>query len=550
LAAYRSQSRWDATRELRQALRALCDELFDGACSGLRGSDVYYPHIGLRVFAVVSFAMPIALGLADHHAGDELVCTAADWPGLALYRALSGVAAPQPSRARWIGRVAAFTAAGWIASSLEVLVTYGRSQVGLRRLRRRASRRRVALWLQLLSDFPRANATVIEATRGQDVGVLLHGHLGRGERDESQLRRRKGTDLWPGLRELDQRRAVAWEATSIPHAVAHMARAHAAFTRTCLAASIRLCRHGPWLRLGSRRLDMTGSEGRFAKLLTIDVARTCMADVAASAAARAHDFDGSVVLSAGSHMSDVAVVMRRLQGAGAKTVDLAHGWPGEPEPFTDEPPCDFRCVWSHTDTTGGPVRFLVGGMPCPERLPRPPPRERPCVLVMTNYMHRDDAVYQNGYDPYLDELLDVVRHRADRYAFRWRPHPADRAKEVARAAEGLPAEISRGRPLGEDLAWADVVVSTLSSAVPQALLAGRPVLVHFTPDFDGSRQVNVFAPRRTFLFARDGVEKLDAVVRALSDPSVLADDDAALACLFGDARAPRTLRAALAPLIA
>jgi len=167
---------------------------------------------------------------------------------------------------------------------------------------------------------------------------------------------------------------------------------------------------------------------------------------------------------------------------------------------------------------------------------------------MTNYVHRDDTIFQTGLDSYQDEVLDVIHRRADRYTFRWRPHPADSPSLIARCAVGLPAEVSLGRPIAEDLAWADVVVSTLSTAVLEALLLDLPVLIHVTPDFEGLPIAAPFSPKRSFCLAADGVEKLDAVVRQLADPDLLRPERATRSVLFGASQEPRRLAAAITRL--
>jgi hypothetical protein len=168
---------------------------------------------------------------------------------------------------------------------------------------------------------------------------------------------------------------------------------------------------------------------------------------------------------------------------------------------------------------------------------------------MSNYVHRDDVIEQMGMDPYQDEILDVIRRRGHQYVFRWRPHPADRPEPILRAAEGLPAELSRGHPLPQDLAWADVVISTVSTALLEALLVDLPVLIHVTPDLEGAPQMSPFSPLRTFFLARDGTEKLDALVTNLADPDVLAPERRARAALFGDGCIPRALAEAVGPLL-
>jgi hypothetical protein len=550
LTAYRRVSRWEAAEPLRDGLKALTDEVFDGAFPGLRGSEVFYPHVGLRAFAVVNFLMPVAMGLAEHHAEDTLRSTEPGWAGLAVWRALLGGRPERGGGLRWAARIAGLAAAGWAVSLTRVTRTYLESRTGLRELRRRPHLGDPRHFIQVSPDIPRQNDALLDATRGQAAGVLLHGHLGPGERDELQLGTRRGRELWPALRRLDPATVPAWDTTSTPPSAVDFGRACAVFTRSCAVATFRLCRRGPLLALGPGSVDLSAQAVALVRMVTLDLARTCMADVATRRAVARNRYAGTTILSMGAHAADVAVALRHLQHAGAVTVDFTHGWAGEPEAFSEEPPCDYRCVWSHTDARpGAAVRFLVGGMQTAAPLQHAPRGDRARVLLLSNYMHRDDAVYRIGLDPYVHELLDIARRDDPRCVYRWRPHPADRRDAVTRASEGLSAEISRGRSLEEDLAWADVVVSTLSTALPKALLAGLPVLVHITPDADDTARVLPFSPQRRFFSAADGAAKLDAIVAQLDAPETLEPERGTLAFLFGDSRTPRTLAEALEPLL-
>jgi hypothetical protein len=548
LTAYRSTTRWDATAALREALKRLADDLFDGAFSELRGSEVFYPHIGMRAFVRMSVAMPLALGLAEQHARDEVRCTDPDWPGFVLYRALAGRTRPRRSRALWAGRVVSLSAIGWAAAGAQVVRLYWQSRSGLAELARRPHRD-AKLWVHLLPDWPRANAALVAATRGQDLGVLLHGHLGPGQREEATLKRRPGPELWPGVRDIDPARVESWDTTSTPERPRRFGFSLLEYTRRCAIAAARLARRGPFLEIGSHQIDMTGHARDLAKLLTIDLARASLADTATDETLRTYDFGGTLVLFCGAHASDVALVARKLQRAGAMTVDFAHGWSGELMPFTSEVPCSYRCVWASSDAGGVQGRFLIGGMPVPHRAPQPRGPSKTRVLVLSNYAHRDDVIEQTGQDPYQDELLELIQLRSEAYAFRWRPHPADRPESISRASEGLPAEVSHGRPLAEDFGWADVVVSSISTAVLQALLVDVPVLVHLTPDVEDEPLVSPFAPSRTFFRALDGAAKLDTVVLQLRAPDVLDPERRARAILFGETQQPLTLVDALAPLL-
>src|SRR3974390_296772 len=106
------------------------------------------------------------------------------------------------------------------------------------------------------------------------------------------------------------------------------------FTRNSAVAAYRLCRRGPLLEVGSYQLAMTRHARDLAKLLTIDMARVCLADAATAHAPRNHDFRGAPALLVAAQAADTALAVRRLRQAGATTIDFAHGWSGERIPYT------------------------------------------------------------------------------------------------------------------------------------------------------------------------------------------------------------------------
>src|SRR6185436_6420066 len=114
----------------------------------------------------------------------------------------------------------------------------------------------------------------------------------------------------------------------------------------------------------------------------------------------------------------------------------------------------------------------------------------------------------------------------------------ERAMRAARDVER-----SRAALLEEDVAWADVVVSSLSTSIIEALFADVPVFVHVTPDFRDVPATSFLDPQRTFFRASELAPRLDACLRALAngDPEARAPEARARESLFGPGGAPRTL---------
>jgi hypothetical protein len=133
---------------------------------------------------------------------------------------------------------------------------------------------------------------------------------------------------------------------------------------------------------------------------------------------------------------------------------------------------------------------------------------------------------------------------------RWRPHPADAPDAVARALARIPpVELSQGRPLAEDLDWCDVLVTSQSTALIEAILVGVPSFVHVTPEYE--RELGWVAPERAFFHAEDLVPRFARWMAALESGDPLANDADARArhALFGPTEKPRPFREALAVLL-
>jgi hypothetical protein len=180
-------------------------------------------------------------------------------------------------------------------------------------------------------------------------------------------------------------------------------------------------------------------------------------------------------------------------------------------------------------------------------LPAAPPRIGALghgnILILTNYFHRNIAVPHGGTKraPYQRELLaipELLRAALPSWPldFRWRPHPAEIPELVDRAYAGLEdVKLSKGRPLEEDLEWADLIVSAHSSAAVQAMFVGLPVFVHLRPEMVDSPFTAYASESRAFRSAPEAVERIVPCLRALAndDPDVLAPEHQARLALVG-----------------
>jgi hypothetical protein len=264
-----------------------------------------------------------------------------------------------------------------------------------------------------------------------------------------------------------------------------------AFSVQAAKAAARIARHGPFL----------ASEGREYPLLPValDVARSATLDLARAMSAhratqrflrRTPEMRGATVVFPTSAADAIAAVDVSLQQAGATTIEIFHGTGADYWHGIASSCAAVRCVWTEVDAAlhqGVRHRIVVGGMPVFARA-RSRTHDQPRnVLVMTNLVHRDHL--RQGYPlrPFQRGLLvELAKLQMDpglSLKYRWRPHPAD-VEQFVQEDLGLAGgvELSRGRPLSEDLDWADIVISNQSTVLVEALLTDVPIIAHILPE--------------------------------------------------------------------
>jgi hypothetical protein len=178
--------------------------------------------------------------------------------------------------------------------------------------------------------------------------------------------------------------------------------------------------------------------------------------------------------------------------------------------------------------------------------PQAPGNHPTRVLFVTNYLQRDARIGDEfPRRAYLEELLlsipELRRIYGDRFHFRWRPHPVDNedaVREVLANYESV--ELSRGCPLSQDALWADLVISTVSSAAVELLLTGVPVFLHVMPTETNTPDVRFFAPERRFHRAGEFVNEFTRCVTLMDagDPQATRPDREACTAFFGPAGEP------------
>jgi hypothetical protein len=161
-------------------------------------------------------------------------------------------------------------------------------------------------------------------------------------------------------------------------------------------------------------------------------------------------------------------------------------------------------------------------------------------------VHRDAALQaQQSGRAFQAELLAVApllqALEVEGMELRWRPHPADNDALVAQElAQHSGLQLSRDVTLEEDAAWADVIVSSVSTAVIEVLFAGVPVFVHALPEYWEIPATSFIDRSRLFFHADDGARAVASWLRQFRlDPAAgLNEERRAMTALFGESRTP------------
>lgn len=563
LGAYQVRSRIEASAPLRRALAEWCDEVFDGIVEGVPGSEIIYSSAAARLVQHTMNTCALVEGLAAVHADDHVVYTNDEWPGLVLldemrekgdlteYRALSARLIPE-------------TLAGIAVALARKIRERINAAPALRKLSelRDEEKEAPSVWLGVIADWPRINAYLLEALarplsrERTPFGIVLLQSFGIGTRSEEDMRV-DGSDLWSGLGPFrDDLRGRTVEQAVMPEGAWPLARAVLGAVAASVRATTRVVRRGPWI--GSRpgaRVCLRGRERELAKLMSMDVVRARLAAAAAAEIARKRSFDGVPVVFSASNMDALAAVERVLHRAGARTAEFTHGIGADAWHGTAETRADVRFVWTRTDALalaplGRPIR--VAGLPVP--LMRRSPTEASRVLLLTNYFHRD-LMAGGGPDraALQGELLGMpalLRAAAPELGleFRWRPHPAELDGMVRDAHRMLnDVALSRGCALIEDFEWADLIISSYSSTVVEAMFAGIPAFVHLRPELEDTPFCGFIANERRFFYARDVVDRVVHCIRQLraGDATVLLPEERGREAVVGSSQQPTALRDAM-----
>jgi hypothetical protein len=240
-----------------------------------------------------------------------------------------------------------------------------------------------------------------------------------------------------------------------------------------------------------------------------------------------------------------ALTQARLRERGAITAELVHGMTEVTHQHTvGRTSTSLKAVWSLPEADelapSRPSQRMLGGF-MPAAAPSPPVVRVPVgarpvnVLVASSYWitgwSLDPRLTAHYQEPFLRQARELGALAVN---LRWRPHPGDDPEAVARMCAAFP-ELERSRgSVDDDLRWADVLATSVSSLIMEALDYQLPVFVHETPRWDDAH-LEVFAGERRFGLAQTLLEALAPCLDALrrGDPALLEPERALRRRLLG-----------------
>jgi hypothetical protein len=569
LDAYLPSERTSMLREAEEAFgRWLAETFRDAFSDGLPPERVLWGSAMWRVFAVWFAALPLAHGLASQHGTDAIRCLDARWPGAfvleSLVRASGGrfEIAARPRPRFWAPKIIAQSAinlAGAFAVRTREYLRERPARARVNQIRRRDADPDV--WVGIHGAWPRTCRHVIEGvggaalSEGRSVGVLLQSSLQLGSVQEDAP-----STIFPALDQppLDRVVAAVDQCASLEHA-SDLVREMLATTRAAARSAVRLARGGPHVKLGPLEIDLSRDTVALARLATFEVLRAREAAAATRSLLRRREFRGKKIVWPHASKANIVAPDLMLQAAGATTFDLVHGALAAPIDFiTHARTYSTTTIW----WTESELRYVAPYLPghrgvggyVPRSLVRrerqSPPDAPLHILVLSNYATPTDGVFKD--ECYQDALLEAVsastRAVAGPYVVRWRPHPYDDRGRVDASRENwkgsVPLELSTSPDaLQSELAWADVVISSESSSIVEALLHEVGLFIHDIPLHERDVIMKIFPSERCFGNADELGPQLHEFIDAhrRADGTRFAPEERLREAFFGPTRAPRDL---------
>jgi hypothetical protein len=580
LDAYLPCDRALLTKELADALRDWLALVFEGAIEAVPAERALWASAMLRLFHPAFASWPLVVGIAQVHRRDHVICTDSSWVGGdALSRLLSTTGgtfaylAPPERKTGFPFRLAAWGAANVCVAVCARAYEYWKEHPSRSRLRILRSKASAApgTWICLFGDWPRATRHVIEGVghaarlRGERIGVLLYGSLQPGLRREDDMRRHTGSVIFPALEQPGLRGTIgAVDQCASVESVGELVANGASSILQSARVLVRIVQTGRIVKLAELSFDLLPRIPGLARLATFDVLRGNEAARATRALLRRRSLQNARVVFPHASLTTEAVPDLVLQGAGVTTYDFIHGslYDALDIHTIGRTSSSLKVLWtegeariyapltSHQTSVGGYVPRVRSAIHRTLRARGGPRTAR--ILALTNYVcgvpNGKKTFRMECYQyAFFEALSGAIRSCPRPVEVRWRPHPSD-SRPLVQATAARHASLKmtlslEPDALPEELAQADVVLTSISSTVAEALDYSVPILVHEIPFFDSAGVLSFFSSERLFSNADDLGPKLRRCLEALDSgsPDALRHEAQLERELFGPSGRPKPL---------
>ncbi len=544
--------------ELVPGLKRWVSLVFEGAIDGVDVSSAFWASVNTRLGLQDVFdAWVLAKCIASKHA--EVEVTDRSWVGADMLATLGVTASVE----RPMAPSAGFIAQGFVAAS---------AAIGLR-MKELAQERKTreflasrkgqgpapAVWLGVIGHWEFSSRHVLGSLGaaakavGTQVGVLLESSLKPGDLAGAHRGKARDAPLLPVLSSVALE--GAWShvdqlvsASSLREFSAGSLGAFSAMTR----AVRRYATVGSVIDFGV--FSMPAPRTRSAlTALTLDVLRGREAAAATRRFVARHDVTGArIALSHASLVTDATPDLI-LQQAGATTFDVVHGALAEPLDMitTAKTFSTQKLLWTNAEASmlqPFTSSKCVGAVPSRpwKRLSTRPTANTPLrVLLMSNYGTLMSGAHRRrfprlGYQRQL--LADFAAALDMGQSLRWRPHPGDDQTAIAaELARFGPSLILSTGSLDDDLGWADLIVTSLSSTVVEALAWEKPLLIHDIPVHEADVLMALFSVTRRFRNADELARALQLAAADARSGQPLVPEAKLRQVLFGESGQPGSI---------
>ena len=508
---------------LRNAVRKWLGQCFKKAASELEAEEIFLSSV-INRFLCLDNDPSRYTSMVKIHADSEFIFTDPYWEGAWIHQTLE----KRTSRAGCLWAQILFATKIFFllpiyscAAIFRILKNYLGSKQGVRKIaiRREATqKKKPEAWFVLAANNKRINAQLVKhIIHGlpKAMGLFLSGDLRMLIQKDSDLKSAKSDIFLEGLGDLlkhlehfslDQ---IVW-----PDSITSIFWCIYQCWVIQIKSVIAVIKQGPFLELGEGvRINFNHYMPQILRILSIDLLSAQIGYETARLIFKRQELEGIPVVFASANSPELSTFCWYLAQKGAHCVEHLHGTHAA---ASEASPIKFRWDQSERETSRllGEKVIFAGTPPLLDikRLDRSL-HEPVRILFLSNYVHRD-SVTQGRYPAFCfqEEMLGtipLIQTQLFSSQLRWRPHPADSREAVYKTSEKYKTlNLSLTGTIEKDLNWADIVISSLSTSISQALLMGLPVFVHLIPDFQGSYQTCFISSKRIFFRSNELAPKI------------------------------------------